>query len=55
MLGPVDTNTQRDNAQVLAEVDTVDHQRHQVQTAQWRGKHLAQGGLGHRHETAGDR
>jgi len=52
MLGPVDTDTQCHDAQVLAEVDPVDHQRHQVQLPQWCGEQLGQGGLGHRHEPA---
>jgi hypothetical protein len=55
MLGPVDTNTQCDNAQVLTEVDAVDHQRHQVQVPQWCSEQVRQGGLGHRHEPARDR
>ena len=55
MLGPVDTNTQCDNAQVRAEVNAVNHQRHQVQVPQRRGEQLGQRSLGHRHEPARDR
>ncbi len=52
MFGAVDADPQRHNAQMLTEVDTVDHQRHQVQVPQWRGEQLGQGSLGHRHEPA---
>ena len=52
MLGAVDADTQSHNAQVLTEVDPVDHQRHQVQLAQRCGEQIAQGSLGHRHEPA---
>ena len=41
--GAVDADTQSHNAQVLTEVDTVDHQRHQVQVPQWRSEQLGQG------------
>jgi len=51
MLGAVDADPQSHNAQVLTEVDAVDHQRHQVQVPQRCGEQLAQRGLGHRHET----
>ena len=55
MFGPVDADPQRHHAQVLTEVDTVDHQRHQVQVTQRCGQQLGQGGLGiatNRRETA---
>ena len=52
MLGAVDADPQRHDAQVLTEVDAVDHQRHQVQLPQWCGEQLAQRSLGHRHEPA---
>ena len=45
MQGRVDTDPQRDNAQMLTEAGAVDHQRHQVQVPQWCGEQLAQGGL----------
>ena len=55
MLGPVDADPQRHNTQVRAEVDAVDHQRHQVQVPQRRGEQLEQRSLGHLHKPAGDR
>ena len=50
MLGPVDADAQRDHAQMVGEMDPVDHDRHQVQPGQVRGQQVGQRGLGRRHE-----
>jgi hypothetical protein len=55
MLGPVQVDAEGDHAGVLAEVDPVDHQAHQVQPGQVAGEQLGQGGVGHGHKPAGDR
>ena len=52
MLGPVDVYAECDHAQVVGEVDPVDHQRDQIQARQVRGEQIGQGVLGHRHELA---
>jgi len=51
----VDADPERHDAAVLGEVHPVDHERHQVQGGQVRGKQLGQCMLGHRHELARDR
>ena len=50
VLGPVGVDAQRDDADRLAEVHAVDHQRDQVQAGQVGGQQLRERGLGHRHE-----
>jgi hypothetical protein len=50
VLGPVDADAERDHAAVLAEVDSVDQQRHQVQVAEVAGEQLRQGDMGHGHK-----
>jgi hypothetical protein len=52
VLDPVDADSERDHATVLAEVHPVDHQRHQIQRRQIRGEQLGQGGLGRGDEPA---
>ncbi len=55
MLGAVQVDAEGDHAGVLAEVDPVDQQRHQVQVAEVGGQQLGQGGVGHGDKPAGDR
>jgi len=50
-----DADPERHDAAVLGEVHPVDHERHQVERGQVRGKQLSQCMLGHRHELARDR
>jgi hypothetical protein len=40
MLHPVDPDTQSDHAQMVGEVDPVDHDRHQLQPGQVRGQQI---------------
>jgi hypothetical protein len=46
VLDAVDVDPQRDDAGVLTEVHSVDHERHQLQRSEIRGEQLRQGGLG---------
>ena len=50
MFHTVDPYPQSDDAQMVGEVDPVDHERHQVQPGQVRGEQVGQRMLGHRHE-----
>ena len=50
MLTAVDADAQGDNAAVPGEVDTVDHDRHQIQAGEIRGRHLAERYFGGAHE-----
>jgi len=52
VLGAVEADAEGDEAAVLAEVDAVDHQRHQVQSGQVGGHQLGQRSLGGRDELA---
>jgi len=45
----VDADPERHDAAVLGEVHPVDHERHQVERGQVRGKQLSQCMRGHRH------
>ncbi len=46
MLGAIDADAQRDNADMLSEADAVEHQRHQVQVPERAGQQLTQSSLG---------
>jgi len=54
VLDAVDTDAERDHAQVIPEVHPVAHQRQQIQIVQRRGEPVTQRGVGRGHEPPAD-